>query len=305
MNIFIFVNSAYSQRVENEKKYGFYVSPQSGFVYGQALEIVYPLAGQTKNELYSELTWDMKPVFYLGVQAEFSRIDPMSALGFFSSLSLKAGIPANSGIMKDRDWLLPSSSDLTHFSSHTNRTRQFFAVDASIGATLPVKTFFYFKPFISFSWMRFSFAGRDGYGLYPSGNVVYFSGKEVIRYTQDWLLLSPGLSAAVKVFSQLAFELSLKISPFTYCADLDDHLLTETKYMDFTAWGLYLEPSFSASYSLKRVDFMLDLAFRKIGNTSGNIYISEKNNDYQLSPNKAGAGLSLFDTRFLVRIRLF
>jgi len=304
MNIFIFVNSAYSLGEKNEKNYGFSVSPQSGFVYGQAVEIVYPLPGQTKNDLYSELTWDMKPVFYLGVQAEFSRVDMMKKPGFFSSLSFKAGIPAKSGVMEDRDWLLPSSDALTHFSSHTNKTRQFFAVDADIGVTLPVKQIFYFKPFVSFSWMRFSFAGRDGYGKYPSGKVD-FSGSEVIRYKQDWLLLSPGLSAAVKLFSRLTFDLSFKISPLTYCADLDEHLLTDTKYIDFTAWGLHIEPSFSAAYSVKRIDFTLNLTYKKIGNTSGNIYISEKNSDYQLSSNKAGAGLSLFDTRFLVKIRLF
>jgi len=304
ISLFIFINSAYSQSEEDEKKYGFFISTQSGFVYGKALELVYPLPGQTNNELLSELIWDINSVFYLGVQAQFSLVDLTSAPGFFSSLSFKAGIPARSGIMEDRDWLMPSSGELTHFSSHTNKTRQFFIADAVVGFTLPVKNF-YFKPFISFSWMHFSFTGSDGYGLYPSGNVS-FSGKEVIRYKQDWLLLlSPGLSAGVKVFSRLTFDLSFNISPHTYCADVDEHLLTDTKYMDFTTWGLYIEPSFSAAYSVKRTDFVLDFTYRRIGNTNGKTYITEKNNEPQLSSNKAGAGLSLFDTRFLIRIRLF
>jgi hypothetical protein len=81
--------------------------------------------------------------------------------------------------------------------------------------------------------------------------------------------------------------------------------LTATEYRDYTTWGLYLEPSFSMTYSVKRVDFMLNLGYRKIGNTSGVIYMNKKNTSFQLSQNKAGAGLSLFDTRFLVRVRLF
>jgi outer membrane protease len=301
-------NSAFCQEADT---YGFSIGAQTGFIYGQAVEIVYPLPQETKNKFLSELIWDMKPVFYLGAQAQFSRADIFSGPGFFSSLSFKAGIPADSGTMEDRDWMSAANSDLTHFSSHTNRTRQFFAFDAAIGATLPVKTFFYFKPFIGFSWMRFAFTGRDGYGSYPWGNES-FLGKEVIRYRQDWLLFSMGLCAAVKVLPQLTFELSFKISPYTYCADVDEHLdtsdeklLTAAEYRDFTDWGLHLEPSFNVTYSVKRVDFMLNFAFRKIENTSGVIYMNKKNTEFKLSSNKAGAGLSMFDTSLLVKIRLF
>jgi len=304
ISMFIFINSAYSQTAENGSKYGVFISPQFGFVYGQAAEIVFPQPGETKNNLLSELIWDMKPVFYLGLQAQFSRKDLMKKPGFFSLLSFKAGIPANSGVMEDRDWLSPANNELTHFSSHTNKTSQLFTVDAAVGFTLPVKLFFYFKPFFSFSWMHFSFTGKDGYGIYPSGNVS-FSGKEVIRYKQDWLIFSQGLSAGVKILPQLTLDISFKISLLTYCTDTDEHLLTDTKYIDITAGGLYLEPSFNITYSVKKTDFMLNISYKKISNTSGSIYESVKNKDYQLSPNKAGAGLSLFDMSFTFRILLF
>ena len=304
--MFIFIDSAYSQTAENGRKYGFSFSPQQfGFVYGQALEFVYPQPGETKSKLLSKLTWDMKPVFYFGIQAQFSRADLMSAPGFFSSISIKTGIPADSGVMEDRDWQSNKNDNLTDFSSHTNRTRDFFWLDTAVGITLPVKTFFYFKPFFSFSWMRFSFTGRDGYGTYSIFGNVSFLGKEVIRYRQDWLLLTPGLSAGIRIFSRLTFELSFKISLFTYCADVDEHLTREKKFIDLTAGGLFLEPSFNITYSFKRTDFVLNISYQKINNTVGNTYESVKNNNYQLSQNKAGAGLSLFDMSFAVRFRLF
>jgi outer membrane protease len=268
------------------------------------MEYVYPLPVDTKNELLSELIWDTKPVFYYGIQAEFSRIDKMKGPGFFSSLSFKAGIPSDSGVMEDRDWLYPANSELTKFSSHTNRTNKFFWLDAAVGASFPVKSFFYIKPFISGSWMRFAFTGRDGYGIYNDSNPKeqVFSGIG-ITYQQDWLLLAAGFSAGTNILYPFIFDLSFQISPLTYCAATDNHFLTDTVYKDSTNFGLFLEPSFNMSLIVKPVEFSFVSSYRHIGKTKGESYANEGKGFY-LEPNKTGAGLSVLDLRFLVSIRL-
>jgi len=295
---------------EKKSRYKFSISPQTGIVYGQAFEYVYPVQGQTKAELLSELKWDMKPVFYAGLQLDFEPADIMRSFGFFSSLSFKAGLPKDSGKMEDRDWMSPVSGELTNFSRHTNRTNSFYILDIVAGVSLPVKSIICVKPFLSGSWMHFSFTGRNGYYEYKYDNPPkgLFSGK-VINYKQDWLLAAVGLAIETKAFYPFSANLSFQISPFTYCNALDEHIMTRTGiptfYNDITNMGLFFEPKLNLAFNMKRVDLTLDVAYRRIGKTKGKTYKNEGNSGYYLISNKAGEGLSLFDARFLVKINLF
>jgi outer membrane protease len=331
---FIFNNPLFSQEAEKgryaftagppaeKSRYKFSVSPQTGIVYGQAFEYVYPQG--TKAELLSELKWDMKPVFYAGLQLDFEPADIMRSLGFFSSVSFKAaGLPKDSGVMEDRDWMSIENSALTHFSRHTNRTNKFYVLDAVVGISFPVKSIVCIKTFLIGSWMHFSFTGRNGYYEYarekmPYYNTYYpiennpqkgkFSGN-VINYKQDWLLAAAGFSIETKVLAPFSLNLSFQISPFAYCNALDEHINpntgTSTFYNDLTSMGFYFEPKLNLAFNMKRIDLSLDVAYRRIGKTSGKSYKNEKNSGYYLSPNKAGAGLSILDARFLVKINLF
>jgi outer membrane protease len=298
-----------------ERDYCFSFGPQFGFVFGQALEIVYPLPGKTKNDLYSELIWDMKPVFYYGIQAQYSRSDMMKEPGGFSSLSLKAGIPADSGVMEDRDWQSIENSDLTNFSRHTNKTNMFLQLDAAFGASFPFNKNL-IKLFIGGSWMRFAFTGRDGFGVYareknygiyyPIDDNPYkydYSGDTVITYQQDWLLLAMGFSAGTNLYP-FSFNVSFQISPLTYCAAIDNHIKRNTVYRDFTGLGLFVEPSFNMSFAVRQVELSLGLNYRHIGKTKGKSYINASNAGFNLDSHKIGAGLSMFDSRFLASIRL-
>jgi len=300
------IYDANSSAEESENNYGFSFGPQFGFVWGQTMEYVYPRPGETKNELLSELVWDMKPVFYIGIQAQFSRIDMTSRPGLFFSVSFKAGIPADSGVIEDRDWLSPYNSELTRFSSHTNKTDKFFWLDAAAGYSFPVKSFFYIKPFIGGSWMRFSFTGRDGYGIYNDCNPKEqdFSGETGISYRQDWFLLAAGFSTGTNILSPFFFDLSFQITPLTYCAATDNHFLTDTVFRDITRWGFFLEPSFNMSLVVKPVEFSFVFTYRHIGKTKGESYGNEGGTGFYLSANKAGTGLSVFDLRFLVSLSL-
>jgi len=306
-----------------ERKYNLSFGTQFGFVYGQALELVYPVSGETKGELLSELKWDMKPVFYYGIQLDFSRIDLMGAPGFFAEVSFKAGVPADTGVMEDRDWQSYENGALTNFSSSTNNTGEFYWLDAAIGASFPVRSFFYLKPFFSGSWMRFSFSSRNGYYKYARGKDSYnnptkffpindnpdegtLSGN-VISYQQDWFLIAAGISIGTKLLHPFSFELSFQISPLTYCASTDDHILREIVFKDFTSFGLFLEPKGSFSFNFERLEFSLEYTYRYIGRTSGESYKSYyfMSEDYYLSPEKAGAAMAVKNLSFIIKLKLY
>jgi len=302
------INPVYCQDNEKNEKYGFSTGTGFGVVYGQVMEYVYPYKEQTKGEFLSELTWDMKPVCYVGFNADFGLIDLLSKPGFFSSLAIKAGIPGNSGNLEDRDWMSTVNSNLTHFSKHDNETNEFIWVDFSVGASLPFK-YLYIKPFISGSWMRFSFTGSNGYLQYshenPKGSGIYEPIENapiipvygnVISYQQDWLLLAAGCSIGINIYP-FSLDLAFKLSPYTYCEATDNHIYTVFK--DFTGFGLFLEPKGSISFTVKKFKFLLEASYHYISRTKGESYGSIFNTKFLLSPNKAGAGLSLMDIQFL------
>jgi outer membrane protease len=170
--IILFIFSAINPvNCEANDNYQFSIGTFFGIVYGQAFELVYPNPEITKGELLSELRWDMKPVYYLGLNLDFGRINKMTSVGFYTSIAFKAGIPGDSGVHENRDWMSTENSNLTHFSSHTNRTRELFWLDALAGVSIPVKSYFYIKPFISGSWMHFAYSGMNGRGIYARKEV--------------------------------------------------------------------------------------------------------------------------------------
>ena len=309
-------NWVYSQDLENEKNYCFTFGTEFGFIRGTALELVYPV--DTKGEFLSELRWDMKPVFYYGAQFDFGHRDLMSGPGFSASISFKAGVPGDSGIMEDRDWMSQVNGNLTHFSSHINKTHEFYWLDAAIGASFPIKTYFYIIPFISGSWMHFSFTGRDGkikyarvksvnpdtyYPIDENPTEISFIGDD-IHYMQNWLLLAAGFSIGTKFLSRFSFDFSFQISPLTYCASIDEHLSRELTFIDFTGWGLFLEPAGRLSFYIEKLEFSVDLAYSYIGNTRGQTYMKQGNGNFNRAGGEAGAGLSMLSSHFLVRVRI-
>jgi outer membrane protease len=309
-------NSAFSQDFTEKSQYSFLYGELFGFVYGKSFELVYPV--DTKGELLSELSWDMKPVFYYGMQLDFRRRDLMSAPGFFLTTSFKVGLPGDSGIMENRDWMSQENSSLTHFSTHTNRTNSFYWLDFAVGLSFPVKSYFYIKPFISGSFMHFSFTGRDGHGIYArqksSNPVTYyhidddprrmsFEGEEVIHYSQNWLLIAAGFSIGQQFHPNFSYNLSFRLSPFTYCAAVDEHIHRRILFYDFTGWGLYIEPGCKISFNKNRIILSYEFSYRHIGRTSGETYIQYLNSgSFFLAQGKAGAALSLFNSRLLFRV---
>jgi len=323
ISAFVLNNSAYCQDSDKNDKYGFSVGPQYGFFYGQAFELVYPT--NTKGELLSELIWDMKPVYYTGIQLDFGRIDPMTSPGFFSTASFKAGFGGDSGKMEDRDWRSIENDALTNFSSHTNKTRELFLLDIKAGASFPLIDYFWIKPFFSGSWMRFSFSARDGYSIYARvitfdnlGEPITFhpidddpkidpcEGKNVVNYKQNWFIASTGFSIGTKILYPFSFDLSFQISPLTYCAAIDEHPLRDLTFADFSWLGLFIESGGSVSFSAQRIEFSFIFNYRYIGKTRGISYMKKGGGDFSQYPleNEAGAGLSLAETGFMVRVKL-
>jgi len=308
---------------KRQRRYGASIGVHLGFIYGKSIELVYPT--DTKGKYLSQLLWNMKPLYYSGINIDVGLNDIMSGKGYFSTLSFKAGFPVDSGIHENRDWMSIENSRLTHYSKHTNRTDNFFLIDWHNGISIPV-SIFYLKPFINFSWMHFSFSGSNGHGTYARGKKydkdgiptedhsqnptmfypildnprkIDYYGK-LITYDQDWLLVAAGFSFGTNILSLFSINLSFQISPLTFCTAIDQHLTTGNTYYDYTGFGLFLEGGGNFSFKWNFLVLSLELNYRYVSNTRGYTVINKA--DYY-APNESGAGLSLMDTRFIIKFQ--
>ncbi|MDR2718505.1 MAG: omptin family outer membrane protease [Treponema sp.] len=299
---------AFSQE-EQAASYAVSISTELGIFYGRAEEIVYPSSGY-KAPLLSQLLWDIKPVVYYGLGLDFSRAQPMTRWGFFTNLSLKNGIPGNSGNMEDRDWLSPQHAALTNYSIHDNITNQLFFFDVSAGFSFPLKHIVLLKTYLTVSYMYFDFSGQNGAGLYDpetnpnNGGVKIFDGK-VINYTQEWFIIAPGVSLGYHFNSHFYAELVFQISPLVFCNDLDDHLRRDIQFRDYMRGGLFLEPGFHFSwFAGKRIELSLEFAWWYIRGTWGETYIKYPGSTTYNREGTAGARLSMIDTGLCLKIHL-
>jgi outer membrane protease len=151
--------------------------------------------------------------------------------------------------------------------------------------------------------MHFTFTGKDGYYKYSEYNQGQFSG-DVINYKQDWFLAAAGFSVETNIFAPFTIDLSLQISPLTYCIALDEHIDRKTFFSDYTSMGLFFEPKLNLGFNINRINIMFDVAYRHIGKTRGKSYHKYTGQRYETSQNESGAGLSVFDASFLVRINI-
>jgi outer membrane protease len=302
---------------QNERPYSFSLGSQFGFFYGQAEEIVYP-SSEFKADLLSQLLWDMKPVFYIGLLADFSRRNPMEKWGGFANLSFKYGLPRKSGKMEDRDWESYENTALTSFSSHDNQTNKLFLLDLSAGFSVPLNRIILLKAYLNVSYMHLGFSGFNGYGKYARGNPPY-SGKyypiddnptlkdyygKVINYTQNWFHIAPGVSFGFFFHKNFSAELSFAISPLIFCNDEDQHLTTNVQFLDIMRGGLLIEPGLNFSFiANKWIELSLGCSWRHISKTRGETYWRKPIGEgAYFQQGMAGAGFSFIDTGFSLKV---
>ena len=308
---------AFAQAGGASGRYSFSLSPLFGFLYGQAEELVYRYPGQ--NPLLSELLWDLKPLFYVGLAADFGPRDPFQDDGIIAAGSIKFGLPFRSGTHENRDWLSPQENWLTHFSRHDVYVQSAILLDVSAGYSWRLTDFLALRAFAEFSFMHFSWSGENGFVQYAqrdaAGNFqrwdrslprTHLHGM-VIRYSQNWFILSPGFSLKWRMHQRISLEGHFSYTPLIFCAARDDHLLRRITFWDYLAFGHYINGGGRFLFSLKdNLDIAFSLSYRHITGTRGRTYVQDNETGQTTrGANDAGAGFSALDISLAARMRVF
>jgi outer membrane protease len=266
----------------------------AGTLIGQGEEIVYKHAD--RDDKMSQLLWDLKPVVYAGSALSFARSDPLAGPGATVDLSIKFGLPLQTGTMEDRDWLKTSDPDaLTNFSTHDAHLESgVLLFDGAGGIAIPIKSAVAVKALFAVSYMYFSWAGKGGYKKYMEDDWerIPFKGT-VITYKMAWLIFSPGIGLFLPLHRSLSLDFRFFISPLIYAGAEDHHIERKILFNDYMRGGLYLEPSLDIVFSPNRFfSFVIHGSWRHIAGTRGDTSI---NGSFPLFENEAGAGFSAFD----------
>ncbi|HOT61407.1 MAG TPA: omptin family outer membrane protease [Treponemataceae bacterium] len=286
---------------------------------GVAHEYVY----QDGNKI-SQLDWGMTPIvsLELGATARWRR-------GFRVSGAVSAGLSGRSGILEDSDFLnQPYSGERTHYSRHdcfsagSLDLRVEFAWDIALPLRGPGSARrLTVSPSLGFRRYILRWNGRDGYAQYPNdpGSLpagsyqpwtedtpkVPMSGR-VIEYQQDYSLPSFGFSFSVPIARRWLVSLGATASPIAFCVDRDQHLLTNTEYIDEMTGGIYLEPRGSIRWEpTERVALILEGGWTYLTDLRGAVYTRPiSGGPTTRSSAEGGAGMDSKFIRLSVETRL-
>jgi outer membrane protease len=305
---------------ETNPGFEFSIVPSFGMLYGQAKEIVY--RDSVSSDFFSELQWNMNPLFYAGLAADFGLVNNFAKHGFVGNLSFKMGIPQRTGIMEDWDWdnikyWWVDMGDLTNYSRHDNFSERAITADLSLGYSFPLQNYFALGINLDFLYMHFYWIAKDGYYQYLNPGQTWADvipklpidgipgvpeDRKVLTYTQNWFILSPGVFFKFRLGSYFSLNGNFNYSPLIYCVDRDDHLVPPSRtYFDYLYNGQYLKGSGGITFSpFDYLDLTLFLSYSSITDSRGNIY--QNSGKYE---NQAGAGYSAFDIGLSARFRFF
>ena len=262
----------------------------------------------------SELDWALQPVFF-----EESSLEVKALGGLHGMVRVRVGIPSQSGLMTDSDWLNYSydgNTDKTNFSQSNSFTDSAVFVDARLGWEFSVGSSFSVEPFLSLGYMSCHWSARDGYVQYPPGwfsatppsppypqystDPRYSLYGTSIVYEQTYLMAGAGVRAALRFGQKWEVTSIFTVSPAVSCNSFDTHVLREIDISDNMSGGWMIEPEVDLGFSFSpNVELSLDASYRHIWNLVGTETVSASGVNYPgtlstpgsatVYPNYAGA----------------
>ncbi len=285
------------------------VSAAVGADVGQVRELVY-----AQDRIFSELDWDMKPLWAAEIGARLDWESGLCAEGDFS-----VGLPGVTGIMEDSDYLnitRNGSGEKTHFSHHNASVDFSYSWSARFGWNLPLpvrgpgsRRVISITPLLGFKYWTTRWIASDGYLQHPDylyiptdtdadGNTVYREWTEgttkvgvmgiPITYLGEYWTPTIGVKALIPIGEAISIEPEFGFSVFVGWNGLDRHYkpaLNTADYSASTKWdnyydvllgGFLIAPSIRASYAAnERLLFFASMRWTYVDGLRGDSYIKK------------------------------
>ena len=196
----------------------------------------------SEGKQISFLQWDINAMIEATLDVGFQY------KAFIAAINGRLGIPMRTGKMDDFDWA-SSKGHQTHFSTHTNKITNHFALGGFLGWTFasPDRKLL-LTPMAGFSWQQTSMVARDGYRQYvPSDKQEttpwtddlekkYFDG-DVISYRHEVFQVDLQFRITYNHNPRLYFQLDASIHPVIGAFGYDTHILRNMQFLDYNMKG--------------------------------------------------------------------
>jgi len=304
-----------------------------GLLTGQAEEIVYAdehkisQPAWEEDDKFSQLLWDLDPLFYMGMGAEIAPRNSWTRSGFFVKTGIRLGFPGRVGVMEDRDWGDDDDpNQLTHYSHHDASITEAFLWDTRVGFSWAVHPAIRLRFWGEYSYHHFAWSGDDGEGQYARYIVEWqqyypwddnprhetFSG-QVITYSQTWYLYWLGLSIDLRPHPRFQMGWSFGVAPPFYldfgstqianwAKCVDDHKTTGGHYTDYVLRGVSFTAVVEFTYALlDGLDLVLTGTYRYSSGYKGLTYQPGE----AAATGTGGAGIRYLDAALTVRLGVY
>ena len=246
----IFAFFSLSAFAVNLEDFSFSVEPLFGMKWGQIDEYVFLKESNFSDDKLSELNWEIKPEWYCGLRigGEWKK--------FFAETSVSFGIPKNTGLMMDSDWLnndpasvspkiaSKASNWKTNYSESDNYLNYDINFSLKGGYNFQVLDWLKILPALSFDYENIKFTAKNGTKWYgsSSANGYYLSSSSAsaesfsiynkygyngtdIEYNRIIYNFWLGSDFSIKLPKNFEFKTGFFFSPYIYAVSYDSHVL--------------------------------------------------------------------------------
>jgi outer membrane protease len=224
-----------------------------GGFYGSMNEYVY---AKGRAQEISRLEWEEHFVPYIEAAGE------ITFRNFFFDISILNAIPVKSGAIRDYDYVLPSSEQLSHFSEHEAWLDKHLELFAGIGYN------FHFgkwslSPSAGFMFRVRKWTAKNGYTQYPptgqpwSEQVPKVANRGAcISYEEEIWFPVVSLGADYRINKNWGTAISASWYPYLDVQTIDTHFLTKTVYYDIMKGGNGVHSELALLYYPRATDAM-------------------------------------------------
>ena len=220
-----------------------YISPKISLKNSLLKEYLY-----TKNHKTSQLDWkiDNSPSFGFEADFVFERL--------FFGFDFSYGFYNFSGKMEDFDWLdYENPQHYVRYSSHDLIVSENFNFSFDLGFRFPINTSKNLgKVFFQFDFWESKFVGANGFRYYEDweeyGNAAGTFSGVVITYNPIITSFFLGIGSKCYFGNSFSLEAESLISFATFGTCIDNHVLSNGKFVDYVRGSFFGKLDFSLAY---------------------------------------------------------
>jgi len=189
-----------------EKDFHFSLAPRFSLTYGELNELLFGSEG----ELVSQLDWEQKPLFNVGLEAQ------TSYKNLIIDASFDYSIPVGNSYMYDSDW---NGGEKYSLTKHPIKSSKNINTAASLGYEIKTPVKISVIPLLQFNYIYSDFEADIGSGVRNGRNIRVYG----VDYSRHSYFVFAGLAVKSELIEKIVLQAGFYAAPWCYQNSFDYH----------------------------------------------------------------------------------